>query len=158
MLFRSLRYDACMKYTVSKQVDHNDAYYTVRWSPITKADRLAIRTSVPSMGGIAEMYWMDEHGKLNLYLLARSYYGGLRATLRAASDPLEEKDEKRRAMLERHDGKIYYRYTLVESQDDMADIFYFFMSMRAPGRDFDHSGRYDRIFLNEVDEGKLITV
>lgn len=147
-----------MKYTVSKQVDSGDAYYTVRWSPLTKADRLAIRTAVPAMGGIAELYWMDGRGKLNLYLLARSYYGGLRATLRAATDPLEEKDEKRRAMLEKHEGKIYYRYTLVESQDDMADIFYFFMTTHAPGRDFDHSGRYARIFLKEEDDGKLVTI
>ena len=93
-----------------------------------------------------------------LYLLARSYYGGLHATLRAATDPETEKDERRRAVLVDHEGEIYYRYALVESQDDMSDVMFFFMSTYAPKIRFDHSGRYERIFLTEVDAGGLVTV
>lgn len=147
-----------MKYTVGKQVDGDDVFYTIRWSAIAKADRHEIRSKVPAMGGMAELYWKDDHGKLNLYLLARSYYGGLRATLRVATDPMEEKDEKRREILIKHDGNIYYRYTLVESMDDMSDIFYFFMSRHSPHTEVQHSGRYGRVFLKEIDEGKLLTI
>lgn len=147
-----------MKYGVTKQTDGRDAYYTIRWSPIVKADKFVIRAKVPAMGGIAELYFKDDHGKLNLYMLARSYYGGLRATLRVATDPEEEKDERRRAVLLSHEGEIYYRYALMESQDDMSDILFFFMSTYAPKKDFAHSNRYDRIFVKEIDEGGLVTV
>ncbi|HPE88538.1 MAG TPA: hypothetical protein P5298_02005 [Spirochaetia bacterium] len=146
-----------MSYDVSKSVKGDDAFYTVRWSPIVKADKYRIIGSVPAMGGVAELYYMDAAGKLNLYLLARSYYGGLRATLRVATDPETEKDERRRAVLLAHEDGIYYRYTLVESQDDMSDVMFFFMSTYAPKVRFDHSGRYERIFLSEVDAGGLVT-
>ncbi len=146
-----------MSYDVSKSVKGDDAFYTVRWSPIVKADKYRIIGSVPAMGGVAELYYMDAAGKLNLYLLARSYYGGLRATLRVATDPETEKDERRRAVLLAHEDGIYYRYTLVESQDDMSDVMFFFMSTYAPKVRFDHSGRYGRIFLSEVDAGGLVT-
>lgn len=149
---------AAMAYDVSKSVKGDDAFYTVRWSPIVKADKYRIIGSVPAMGGVAELYYKDAGGKLNLYLLARSYYGGLRATLRVATDPETEKDERRRAVLVAHEGEIYYRYTLVESQDDMSDVMFFFMSTYAPKVRFDHSGRYERIFLTEVDAGGLVTV
>jgi len=148
---------ASMSYDVSKSVKGDDAFYTVRWSPIVKADKYRIIGSVPAMGGVAELYYMDAAGKLNLYLLARSYYGGLRATLRVATDPETEKDERRRAVLLAHEDGIYYRYTLVESQDDMSDVMFFFMSTYAPKVRFDHSGRYERIFLSEVDAGGLVT-
>ncbi len=145
-------------YDIRKSVKDADAFYTVRWSPVVKADKYRIIGSVPAMGGIAKLYYKDAGGKLNLYMLARSYYGGLRATLRVATDPETEKDERRRAVLVAHEGEIYYRYALVESQDDMSDVMFFFMSTYAPAVTFDHSGRYERIFLSEVDSGGLVTV
>jgi len=145
-------------FDIRKSVDAGAAYYTVRWSPIVKADKYAIIGSVPAMGGIAELYYKDAGGKLNLYLLARSYYGGLRATLRVATDPETEKDERRRAVLLAHEGEIYYRYSLIESQDDMSDVMFFFMSTYAPSVRFDNSGRYEKIFVKEVDSGGLVTI
>ncbi|MBN2875086.1 MAG: hypothetical protein JXM71_08320, partial [Spirochaetales bacterium] len=145
-------------YDIRKSVRAGDAFYTVRWSPIAKADKYAIIGSVPAMGGVAELYYKDEHGKLNLYLLARSYYGGLRATLRVATDPETEKDERRRAVLIDHEDEIYYRWSLIESQDDMSDVIYFFMSTYSPTSRFDSSGRYDRIFVKEIDSGGLVTI
>jgi len=143
---------------ITKQTDGRDAYYTIRWSPIAKANKFDIRAKVPAMGGVAELYFKDDHGKLNLYMLARSYYGGLRATLRVATDPEEEKDERRRAVLLAHEGEIYYRYALMESQDDMTDIVYFFLTTYSPKADIPHSNRYERIFVKELDEGHLVTV
>ncbi|HAE22285.1 MAG TPA: hypothetical protein DCG47_08190 [Spirochaetaceae bacterium] len=155
----SLCYHCSMQYEIRKSVDKNNAYYLVRWSPIVKADKYVINGSVPAMGGIAELYFKDAHGKLNLYMLARSYYGGLRATLRVATDPIEEKDERRRAVLLAHEDQIYYRYALVESQDDMSDVMYFFLSTHAPKLlPPEHSKRYDKIFVKEIDAGNLITI
>jgi hypothetical protein len=146
-------------YDITKSVKDEDAFYAVRWSPIAKADKYAIIGSVPAMGGIAELYYKDAGGKLNLYMLARSYYGGLRATLRVATDPETEKDERRRAVLVAHEGEIYYRYALVESQDDMSDVMFFFMSTYAPkAAPQAHSGRYERIFVKEIDTGGLVTI
>lgn len=145
-------------YNILKSTKDADAFYTVRWSPICKADKYAIIGSVPAMGGIAELYYKDSRGKLNLYMLAKSYYGGLRATLRVATDPVTEKDERRHAVLVEHEGQIYYRYTLIESQDDMSDVMYFFMSTYAPALSFEHSGRYDNIFVQEIDSGGLVTI
>jgi len=145
-------------YDIRKAVKDGDAFYTVRWSPIVKADKYAIIGSVPAMGGVAELYYKDSGGKLNLYMLARSYYGGLRATLRVATDPETEQDERRRAVLVAHEGEIYHRWSLVESQDDMSDIMYFFMSTYSPGIRFDHSGRYQKIFVKEIDSGGLVTI
>ncbi|PKL25890.1 MAG: hypothetical protein CVV47_04395 [Spirochaetae bacterium HGW-Spirochaetae-3] len=147
-----------MTYDIRKSVKDADAFYTIRWSPIGKADKYRIIGSVPAMGGVAELYYKDAGGKLNLYMLARSYYGGLRATLRVATDPETEKDERRRAVLVAHEGEIYYRYALVESQDDMSDVMFFFMSTYSPSVRFDHSGRYEKIFVNEVDAGGLVTI
>ncbi|MBU1082256.1 MAG: hypothetical protein KKB59_17360 [Spirochaetes bacterium] len=147
-----------MGYDIVKSLKDRDAFFTVRWSPIVKADKYAIIGSVPAMGGLAELYYKDGRGKLNLYMLARSYYGGLRATLRVATDPETEKDERRRAVLLAHEGGIYYRYSLLESQDDMSDVMFFFMSTYSPSSRLEHSGRYERIFVNEIDAGGLVTI
>jgi len=146
-------------YDIRKSVKNDDAFYTVRWSPIVKADKYTIVRSVPAMGGVAEIYYKDAHGKLNLYMLARSYYGGLRATLRVATDLETEKDERRRAVLVAHEDEIYYRWSLVESQDDMSDVMYFFMETYSPSsRTQPNSGRYNKIFLKEIDSGALVTI
>ena len=91
-------------------------------------------------------------------MLARSYYGGLRATLRVATDPETERDERRRAVLVAHEDGIYYRWSLVESQDDMTDVMFFFMSTYSPAAKFDNSGRYGKIFVKEIDSGGLVTI
>lgn len=111
------------------------------------------------MGGLAELYYMDDHGKLNLFCVTRTWYGGLRAAIRAMTDPELEKDPARHRILEDHPGKIYYRYTLTESLKDMNDILFFFMQTLSPGTDaIKDSGRYAHIYLNEIDPQKLTTV
>ncbi len=152
-------YTKAMPYEIRKAVKLKCAYFTVHWSPIVKADKYQVTRSVPSMGGIAELYYQDDHGKLNLYMLARSYYGGLRATLRSAVDPETERDAGRLAVLTKYEDKIFYRYTCMESQDDMSDIMFFFLSTYMKGGTTQKSsGRYERIFLKEVDTGDLVTI
>lgn len=143
------RYYRAVAYDIRKAVQDGDAYYTIRWSPIAKADKYAIIGSVPAMGGLAELFHADEHGRMTLYLVARSYYGGLRAMLRVATDPESEKDEARRAVLLAHEDRIHYRYALLESRDDMADVMHWFLESIA-ARTYPDSGRYDRIFVKEL--------
>ena len=45
----------------------------------------------PAIGGIAEIYYRDRKGKLNLFCLQRSWYGGLRAVLRERCDAVPRK-------------------------------------------------------------------
>jgi hypothetical protein len=144
---------------IDKRVDGNDAYFTIAWSPYAKADKYEIVRSVPAIGGIVELYYMDEYRKLNLYSVARSYYGGLRAVLREMTDPILERDERRRSILEAHKGGIWYRWAHTESQDDMNDILFFFMETYVPGICVvDPSGRYDTIYVQELDAEKVVHV
>lgn len=148
-----------MAYVITRRERNKCGYFTVAWSPITLADKYSIVTKVPAMGGVIELYFMDDQGKLNLFCLSRSWYGGLRSTLRERTDPLLEEDPVRKAILESHEKKLYYRYSLSESHPDMLDVVYFLSETAAPGQNLaPHSGRFEQIFLKEIDEGKLVTI
>ena len=128
------------------------------WSPFALADKYDIAKRVPAMGGIAEIYFKDERGKLNLFCLQRSWYGGLRSMLRERCDPELERDPRRLAILERWKDAIYYRYSLSDSHADIEDVMFFFMETYSPGQStVESSGRYERIFVREIDAGKLTT-
>jgi hypothetical protein len=145
-------------YSIVKETDGDSAYYTLRWSPFAKADKYDIARSVPSIGGIAEIYYQDEKGKLNLFCLQRSWYGGLRAVLRERCDPVLEKDPWRLSILVKWRDRIYYRWTNTESFADMADVMYFLVESACAGGGPEPSGRFDRIFVKEIDAGKLVTI
>ena len=148
-----------MDYEIKGSEKEGDGYFIVSWSPFSLADKYDIATRVPALGGIAEIYYKDEKGKLNMFCLQRSWYGGLRSMLRERVDPELERDPYRLPILERWKDAIYYRYTLSESNDDMKDVMYFFMETYSPGSNaVDHSGRYNRIFVRELDAGKLVTI
>jgi hypothetical protein len=142
---------------ITKLVEVADAYYTVFWSRLQKADRYEIITKVPSVAGIFELYFQDKHKQLNLFHIAKAWYGGLRTALRKATDPELEEDKTKKDILENHD--TYYRYTVIPSYADMSDILYFFAATYRPHT---HrvvaSGRYENIFVNEVSEDKIVTV
>jgi hypothetical protein len=134
-------------------------YYTLSWSLLRKADKYDIIRAVPAMGGLVELYYMDDHGKLNLFCVTRTWYGGLRSSIRVMTDPELEKDPTRRQILLDHPKGIYYRYVLTESLKDMNDILYFFMETISPGSNaVKDSGRYAEIFLKEIDPQKLTTI
>ena len=147
-----------MNYFISRDEDQGDVYYTLRWSPFAKADKYEITRSVPAVGGIAEVYYQDSQGKLNLFCLQRSWYGGLRAVLRERCDPILEKDPWRLSILVKWRERIYYRWTNCESFADMADVMFFLVETSCPSAGPASSGRYDRIFVNELDAGKLVTI
>lgn len=144
---------------ISKMTKGQDGYFTVTWSEFKKADRWSIKNAVPAMGGVAELYWMDDHKKLNIFCVTRSWYGGLRSNLRELTDPEIERDPERLAILLEHKDAIYYRYTLTDSLDDMNDVVFYLSEVHAPGaHKVKSSGRYERIFVNEIDAGKLVTI
>ncbi len=144
-----------MEPRITKLVDDPDVFYTVYWSRLAKADRYEIVTKVPSMSGIFELYFEDRYKKLNLFHVAKAWYGGLRNWIRKATDPELEEDKERKQLLEKYD--CYYRYTMIPSYADMSDVLYFFAATYLPSR---HkvvaSGRYQNIFVNEVSADKII--
>lgn len=148
-----------MDYTIRLLADEDEGYFTVRWSPFAKADKYEIATHVPAIGGIAEIYYMDEKGKLNLFCLQRSWYGGLRAMLRERCDPAIEQDPFRLSILVKWRERIYYRWTHSDSKADMDDVMFFFVDTYAPGSaGVEPSGRFEWIYVNEVDAGNLVTI
>ena len=148
-----------MDYRITLKSDGDDGYFTVSWCPFARADKYEIATRVPAIGGVAEVYYRDEKGKLNLFCLQRSWYGGLRAMLRERCDPSLEKDPYRLSILVKWRERIYYRWTSSESKADMDDDMFFFVESYAPGSGgASPSGRFRRIYVKEIDSGKLVTI
>ncbi len=145
------------KPVVQKQVRDRNVYFTVNWSRLKKSSKYEIVKSVPSEAGIFELYYMDLKKKLCLFHIGKSWYGGLRNEIRVRTDQELEQDAARRKLLDRYD--CWYRWSLVSSSDDMADILFFFAQTHLPGQKTVHaSGRYWRIFVNEVDADKIVTI
>lgn len=144
---------------ILKQEKGDNVYYTIPWSILRRASKFDIIRVVPAMGGIAELYYADEQAKLNLFCVTRSWYGGLRSSLRELTDPEIEKDPVRRQILLDYPDRLYYRYALTESLNDMNDILFFFMETYAPdSNSVQASGRYANIFVKEIDPQKLVTI
>ncbi len=144
------------KPVVSRLTKGQDVYYTVSWSRLKKADKYEIVKSVPSEAGIYELYYMDDKGKLCLFHVGKSWFGGLRNEIRLRTDSELEKDEAHRTILEERD--CWYRWSLVSASDDMADIIFFFASTYQLAAKVRHSGRYRNIFVNEVSADKIVTI
>lgn len=146
-----------MEAKLAKLVEEPDVYYTVYWSRLQKADRYEIITKVPSVSGLFELYYQNEHKQLNLFHIAKAWYGGLRTGLRKATDPELEDDEIKKDILENRD--IYYRYTVIPSYADMSDVLYFFAATYRPHtHKVVPSGRYENVYVNEESEDKIVTV
>jgi hypothetical protein len=144
---------------VTRAVKKNNVYYTIRWSNLKKSDKYEIITQVPEVGGIFELYYMDDYKKLNLFHFAKVWYGGLRHNIRMTTDPEVQEDPKRKEILSKRD--IYYRYSLTLSNDDMDDIMFFFAQTyfdKKRATQFESSGRYNKIFIDEISDDKMINV
>jgi hypothetical protein len=143
--------------SVHRLVEGDRVYFTISWSPLRKSDKYDIVKSVPSEAGLYELYTMDEKGKLNLFHVGKSWFGGLRNEIRLRTDPILEDDPGRKALLEEAD--CWYRWTLVSSSDDMADILWFFGITYFPHRvGVKPSGRYAKVFVKEVDADRIVTI
>ncbi|MCL2208864.1 MAG: hypothetical protein FWC19_09040 [Treponema sp.] len=147
-----------MDYGITMTEKNGDAYYSVKWSPLAKADRHDIITKVPSVAGVYEIYWMDDNNRLRMFVVGKTDYGGLRSEIRRITDPeLCLTDEKARKILE--EREIWYRYAETNSSKIMADVIWFFMRTYFPeNTSVSHSGRYENIFLKESAPDKLFWV
>jgi len=142
---------------ISAKEKNGDIHYSITWSPLALADRYEINAKVPSVAGIYEVYWMDDHNHLRMFLLGQTHYGGLRSELRRLTDPELAENPNTRKILE--DKEIWYRFTPCNSSDTMTDIIFFFMKTYFPEKtDIRDSGRYRKIFITESDPNKLIWV
>ena len=145
------------KPVVTKITRGQDAYYTVSWSRLKKSNKYEIVKSVPSEAGIYELYYMDRAGKICLFHVGKSWYGGLRNEIRLRTDEELEDDAARKALLSKYD--CWHRWSLLSSSDDMADLLFFFAQTYFPGTTAVHaSGRYEKIFVNEIDADKIVTI
>jgi len=135
-----------------------DIYYTVNWSPLSKADKYEIIKKVPAVAGVYEIYWMDEKDRLRMFILGKTDYGGLRSEIRRITDPELCKDNANvKKILE--EKEIYYRYSTTDSSNIMADVVWYFTKTYFPDNTtVNHSGRYPNIFIKESAPDKLIWV
>ena len=146
-----------MEYGITVQVKDEAAYYYVQWSPLTLAERWTINAKVPAVGGIYEIYWMDDHEHLRMLMIGETHYGGLRSEIRRLTDSELALDAKVREILENEE--IWYRYAPSNSVAAMSDVVWFFRATYFPENPgVEHSGRYEKIFLKESAPDKLIWV
>lgn len=146
------------RFRVEKLEKNGDAYFTINWSGIQKADIYSIIRTVPSMAGVYELYYREPVGALKQLFFSMAWYGGLREKLRADIDPsLLGEAPVQRAVVERY--PCYYRYSLIENIHDMKDLCYFFAEKAPPDMKAapEHSGRYASIYVKENNAGKLVT-
>jgi len=142
---------------ITAQEKEENVYYDVKWSPMSLAERWTINAKVPSVAGVYEIYWMDDHNHLRMLSVGKTHYGGLRTELRRLTDPELVTDPKARQILENEE--IWFRYVPSNSIDNMTDVVWFFRSTYFPENPgVEHSGRYKKIFLKESTTDKLIWV
>jgi hypothetical protein len=142
---------------ISAQEKGDNVYYYVQWSPLALAERWSINSGVPAVGGIYEIYWMDDHNHLRMLAVGDTHYGGLRSEIRRLTDPELTLDAETREILE--NKKIWYRYSPSDSANVMLDVVWFFRKTYFPENPgVDHSGRFKKIFLKESTPDKLIWV
>ncbi|MBI9106537.1 MAG: hypothetical protein JEZ04_07295 [Spirochaetales bacterium] len=131
-----------------KRVKDGVAVYTTKWSGLSKAHKYNITSKVPARPGIFELYYKTGENEFKLFYMERVWYGGLRSEIRRASDPGEVTDRARRKVLS--EKECYYRYTIVESKQDMKDLLYRFSISLLPDRTPPaHSGRYSKIVVTD---------
>ncbi|MDR2143365.1 MAG: hypothetical protein LBP29_03240 [Treponema sp.] len=145
------------EYGIKAKEKGKDIHYFIKWSPLALAERWTINAKVPSVAGIYEIYWMDDHEHLRMLTVGRTHYGGLRTEIRRLTDPELTDDASAKKILE--DEEIWFRFAPCNSALMMADILWFFRKTYFPEKPgVQHSGRFERIFMNESAPDKLIWV
>ncbi|QQO11456.1 hypothetical protein JFL75_20695 [Breznakiella homolactica] len=146
-----------MEYGITAQERGKDVHFFINWSPLEVADRWAINAKVPSVAGVYEIYWMDEQKHLRMLSVGCTHYGGLRTEIRRLTDPELTDDPGAKKILE--DEEIWFRYAPTNSAAAMADVVWFFRKTYFPENPgVSHSGRYEKIYMNESAPDKLIWV
>ena len=146
-----------MDYGISAREKGEAVYYNIQWSPLAVAERWTINSKVPAVGGVYEIYWMDDHNHLRMLAVGDTHYGGLRSELRRLTDPELALEAKTRETLENEE--IWFRYAVSDSANTMSDVVWFFRKTYFPENPgVEHSGRFKKIFMKESAPDKLIWV
>ena len=152
-----LCYDIPMEYGIKLQDKGKTAHYFISWSPLELAERWTINAKVPAIGGVYEIYWMDDHEHLRMLSVGSTIYGGLRTEIRRLTDPELVLDKATKKILE--DEQIWFRFAPTNSPAIMADVVWFFRKTYFPENPgVEHSGRFEAIYMNETEPNKLIWV
>lgn len=136
---------------VGKQVHRNIAYYRIDWTPLLPVDRHRINSTVPSLPGIWEIYWLQNSRSPRLLKMGQAWYGGLRNELRLEADgeDIRNRDMKEQLL----SGDAYYRYTLCEIARDLEEVFDILLSIRGlASPEGPASTRYRDVRISEDDE------
>ena len=133
---------------ITARVRGRDVFYTLTWSPLAKAEKYKVTTSVPAVAGVYELCGIDAKKRLSLLAIAHAWYGGLRGQIREAIDPDAASSARiRAAALE---GTLYYRYAPCDSLDALVDVVSFLRSAYfADGARSRNSGKLANIHLEE---------
>lgn len=83
-----------------------------------------------------------------MLVVGNAQFGGLRSEIRRFTDPELTEDPRIAELLSEKD--IYFRYAWTDSSADMADVVWFFRVTYFPENPgVHHSGRFERIYMNE---------
>lgn len=135
---------------LDKIVRANRAYYTIRWSPLRKAEKYDIQKTVPAMSGLYELYYRGRDGRLRLFHYGKAWLGGLRAVIREFTDPdlMKDRPDLRQVLLSH---ECFYRFSICNSLPDLEDLLGFFSaSEKRTDERIPTSGRYEKIRIKEV--------
>ena len=147
-----------MEPCVSREIEEDTVYYTIRWTDFLPVEKYRVNNSVPSEAGVFELYYLDHTNTLHLLDRRGVYYGGLRHTLREIAEPDDRSAVVFFGSSESND-RLYVRYSLTRSQSDMDDILYFFsVGQVASPEAHGHSGRFKRIYVREIAPRSLYTL
>jgi hypothetical protein len=139
---------------IERMEKDDQAYFTLYWSRLTKADKYTITTSVPSVSGLYELYYEDYEKQLNLLTINTAWLGGLRSQIRQDIEPDFNKPKNLRIVLE--NLPIYYRFSMSEISEDIQDVVWFLNQTYFGDKSKVHdSGRYKNIFVKEAAPDKI---
>jgi len=142
---------------ITAKTKGDSVYYSIQWSPLSLAERWVINAKVPSIAGVYEIYWMDDHNHLRMLAVGDTHYGGLRTEIRRLTDPELTHDAKVKDILE--NKEVWFRYAPSNSSNVMSDVVWFFRKTYFPENPgVDHSGQFKKIFMKESAPDKLIWV
>ena len=143
--------------TCTKKVEEPDVHYSIYWSRLRPVDKHEIHATVPSVAGVYELYFKDEKGKLVLFRLAKTWFSGVRHALREDTDIELITDELQKRILD--ERTCLYRFCEMRTDPDMSDVVYFLeRTYMTDSTEFHHSGRYDKIYVTELSDDKVVVV
>ena len=126
-------------FSVSREIRGGCVCYRIGWSPFIRMDRYLVHAVIPSESGVFQVF-RNTGGRLEMLMMDKAYYGGVRNRIRELIDPLYHGfNPYKKEIL---DSECYVRYSLVSSHGDMEDILHFFTDQTP-------SGRFESVMVDE---------